>query len=147
MVLHNRLLYRGKHKPDICGIGRLRETVGRRVRFTNRIKRGSRDGERVLWINTEPSSICLHELQQDELGSLVNVRSTNVLGTVTFQWDLVRSRSAYRAVVIMTPPYLWDLAPEYVYLVHEENNRRPQEPSRVHNGLKEHQRLRHPVLN
>ena len=50
---------------------------------------GSRErGERLLWVNVEPGSIRLHELQQDELGSFVHVRPANVLRAVTFQWDL-----------------------------------------------------------
>ena len=87
-----------------------------------------RAGERVLWINAEPGSICLHKLQQYEFGSFVYVRSANVLRTVALQWNLGSSRSAHRALDCRSL-YLWYLIPEHVYLVHEENNRRPQEPS------------------
>ena len=53
--------------------------------------------ENVLWINTEPGSVCLHEFQQDKLGSFIYVCSANVLGTVALQWDLRRSSSVYHA--------------------------------------------------
>lgn len=46
----------------------------------------------VLWVNIEPSSIRLHELQEDKLGSFVHVRSTNVLRTIAFQRNLFRTQ-------------------------------------------------------
>ena len=49
-----------------------------------RSRAGLGNEDRVLWVNIEPSSICLHELEQDKLGSFIHVRSTNVLRTVAF---------------------------------------------------------------
>ena len=40
---------------------------------TNTIKQRFGAGEHALWVNTEPGSIRLHELQQYKLGSLVYV--------------------------------------------------------------------------
>ena len=41
-------------------------------------------GGYVLWVNTEPGPVRLHELEQNELGSFVHVGSAEVLRTVAF---------------------------------------------------------------
>jgi len=50
--------------------------------------KGREGGENELLVNTESGPVCLHELEQNELGSFVHARSTGVFRTVTFQWDL-----------------------------------------------------------
>ena len=52
--------------------------------------------EDALWVNVEPGSICLHELEQDEFGSLVHVWTADVLRTVPLQWDLHWAESVGR---------------------------------------------------
>ncbi len=81
-----------------------------------------------LRVYAEPRPICLHEPPQDVLRRLVNIGPARVLGEVPLEGDF------------------WQLALEDVDLVQEQDDRCPEEPSRVDDRLKQDERLRHPFL-
>ena len=65
----------------------------------DRVKVGE---EGVLWINTEPDPVRLHEFHQDKLDSFIYVRPANVLGTVALQWNLGRVPSVHWTLAART---------------------------------------------
>ena len=81
-----------------------------------------------LWIHTQPRPIRLRKPPQNVLGRLIDVRSTSEL------WEIPLQR------------HLWQLGFEHVDLVQEQDDGRPEEPSRVDDRFEQDERLRHAFL-
>ena len=73
-------------------------------------------------------SVSLGESPENVLCSLADIRSTCVIGKELLQWDLCQ------------------LGGKQVDLVHEQDNRRPEEPATVDDRLEQNQTLCHPIL-